>query len=481
MSLIKVFGFYFEQGSRDFPANFGVETPFGFEVNSSTPVFKYSISDVEKALVQPRRLTSPSLTGTVTRLDTLIAEANGNPDLQTQDVTTPGWKEVFKILEYIYQNQTICRQSASILYNNNTGIGWTNKGDEDLNGITTSYVPHSFNPVPSNKATRLASASFRASTGSGVVEFTIYFDADNFVERADGAGFAVYRYEDLTGDDKISETEFNQQIVQKLFDINKTGRYRQYAKVDIDKWVAQVVNGVPTGITVQEVEVFYVFTTYAKDQVNSPFSQEVKLLQIKNYLRGKYTDDYLRATYRTLFGDDVVEVIPIYENVVSVLGGTTQVVHPISLGLLRETMNAFGKNFNPDPSAANYSTYLPSEVFYVGSDVSVPNKYAYPIIAVESKQNSYDRPIADRFPNYRPLYGVEYHPTDGTAESFHHFMILALSVCTGIMEISSIDQSIVDAIHMEYHTPNADNYNRGYVSFSFSGVTWKVFAPSRAV
>lgn len=480
--LNKVFGFYFEQGSKDFPSNYSLEDPFGFDPGSDTPVFKYSINDVEKSFIKPRQLTTPSMTRAVTCLDTLIVEGNGNIDISSQNISTPAWRKIFEMLEYIYANQATYQMSPSVLYNATNGTGWINKGDEELCTRFTSYAPHSFTPVASDKTTRLASATFRADPGSGgIVEFTIYFDADMTVDRVDGVNFAVYRYEDLNLDNEIDENEFNTQIVTKLFDILNTGRYRQFDKVRINKWVEKIVNGVSSGLYEQEIEVFYVFTSYSKKHTNSPFSQEVKYLQIKNYLRSRYNDEeFLRNTYRELFSDDIVEIIPIYQNTVQILGGELQIVHPISLGLLRETMNSFGKNYNPDANASNYTTYLPTELFYVGTDTDVSSQFGYPIIAVESKKN-FDRPISDRFPDFKPLYGVEYHPTSSLSEAFHHFIVLSLSVCTGVIELSSIDLSVQEMINMKYVAPHPDHYNRGYISFSFNGVTWKVYAPSRSI
>jgi len=489
-SNVFVFGFYYEQGGLDYPQNHSRIKPFGYNLGSNTPVFKYSISDVERSLMQPRQLSSLSILGSSNRLRTITAEGNGNEDLNGQNLSSTEWNASFKILEYLHQNQVIAKQNPEVLYQHGTGVGYFSKGDEDLATSTSpyyvmQYVANSLVLTQSSKPNRLSYASFKVNMGaSGIKDFMVYFDADDFVERPEGAGFEVYRYEDIENNDQISNFEFDDRIVKKLFEILQSGKFRQYAAITIDKWIPEVVNGQLSGQTIQTVETFFIFTTYPPDLPNSPFNQEMKLSYIRIYLRERYEDGYLRTTYRSLFTEDLVEIIPIYENVISTAGGTNAMAHPISLSLLRNTMNMFGKNYNPDPAAANYNSYKPTEIFYVGGGVDATPQtppFPFPLVAVELGNSGVSRPIAGRFPSYRPVYGTPGAPSGSSSDNFHHYLILSLSVLRGLVTFSSIDVSLKDSIQMQLKPASVDSYNRPYITFNFSGANWRIFGQPDSV
>ena len=46
----QIVGFFYQQGSIDFPFNMGVNDKFGFSDVGGTAIFQYSINDVEQTL-----------------------------------------------------------------------------------------------------------------------------------------------------------------------------------------------------------------------------------------------------------------------------------------------------------------------------------------------------------------------------------------------------------------------------------------------
>jgi len=484
-SVFSIFGFYYEQGSIDFPNNHSLIEPFGYNSGNYNPIFKYSINDIITNFIKPATLTSSSILGTTNRMRTIYAESNGNAFIEeNKNILTNDWLGLFKILEYLYNNQSTARDTPSAIYNPTTGQGYFSKADEDLSSqnniyYTPQYVKNSLMLIPSNKLGRLSYVTFRVTINGTYHDIKIYFDADDFVESSDTTKHAVYRYEDIDNDPlRISDSEFNSQIVQKLFLILKKGGYRQYDRVVVDKWINEIINNTPTGNVVQTTETFYVFTSIPES--SSAFNQQTKISYIKEYLRNRYDDTYLRFTYRTLFVNDFVEIIPIYNNIINTTTESALLIHPISLYTLRATMNLFGKNFNPDPSSANYNLYRPTEIFYVGGGVDATPQnppFIYPLIAVESSADSgVSRPISQRFPKFRPMYGIENSDQiDQSSAQFHQYIILALSILNGYILKRSINSDILNAIQLEIIQKSTETFNRPCVDFIYYGVKWRVY------
>ena len=487
MSLTRLSGFYVEMGSPDYPPNFDPYQPFGFVVNGNgAAVFKYSIDDVEKSFVTPRTLTAVNQIYS-NRTDVLYAEVSDNVDLKTEDITLSDWKKAYKILEYLYNNQASSRLDPIQMYNGTSG--YSSSGDEQLanpqvpgaTGVNpnfvSTYVPRTLSFISTDKLNRLGGVTFQCSIQGRLITFEVYFDANIFMKRSGGASYEVYLFQEMTGheDGLIDQSEFKQNIVQKLFDILRNGRMKRFADYTVAKYIPKVVNGTQTSDLVEVSETFYVFTSFAATTADvDPFTVDVQKQQIIQWLRARYQDSYLRTTYPSLFGKDAVEIIPVYDNFVVELGGNQKLVHGLSLEKLRNHLNLFGKNYNPQGSG-----YSPIEIFYVGSDPNGTPYHNYPITAVEDPTSSVTtRPISTRFPDYEPKYIDSVIPTSSVAEKFHFYLMLALNVCRGIMEVANIDQTIRNSIAITDEPPSADHYNRGRVVFSFNGVRWLVYKPA---
>jgi hypothetical protein len=274
--LTRVHGFYYKYGSRDVPFNYSPDKPFGFnsaEIGQDelVPIFKYSINDVERAIIECRTIVKRSAYDSKKDTDkeggvcTLLVDSSaetGDPELRKVDTSTGSiWDKVFNVLEYLGQNQSSISNAAS------PGTDFTSNGDQFLGSTIipggteenpyycSIYRKNSLAFTLSTKPDRIASVQFTVSgaldpgnigeiTGiQGDVRFTIYLDADAFVERSENVGYKVYRYEDIAPtDDTISASEFDSQIVKRLFNILATGKYKQYSKMFITKHYADVKN-----------------------------------------------------------------------------------------------------------------------------------------------------------------------------------------------------------------------------------------------
>lgn len=97
------------------------------------------------------------------------------------------------------------------------------------------------------------------------------------------SNYAVYRYEDLNGDDIISDS----QIINKAFDILKEGKYKTYSKYSVTK---------RTENNTYIEEQFFVFSS-----LNHPLTTSKMIECIKEYLLETDTENNLHLMYPTLF------------------------------------------------------------------------------------------------------------------------------------------------------------------------------------
>ncbi len=100
------------------------------------------------------------------------------------------------------------------------------------------------------------------------------------------SNYAVYRYEDLNVDDITSDS----QIINKVFNILKEGKYKTYSKYSVTK---------RTGNNTYTEEQFFVFGS-----LNQPLTTSKMIECIKEYLLGTDTENNLHFMYPTLFGQD---------------------------------------------------------------------------------------------------------------------------------------------------------------------------------
>lgn len=454
MALTSVMGFYYRIGSDDYPANMSPDSKFGFDQVAagvtSSPIFRYSVNDCEKALTVCRSLQQRAFYDS-TNTNVILAE-NVEKTLDTENVSSVGWQMAFKAAEFISNNQ------ATINNNPTTDGGYLNWGDENLETEVESYVKGSLAILQSSHQNRIQYARFSITFAPGqVVTFQIFYDADAFVERSDNISYRVYRYVDLTGDDQISAEEFKTQIVSKLFDIVSGGKYKTWSMLTIDKRLSDTE-------TIEEP--FYVFSSIARE-----ISEDIMKLQIKAYLMGIYDDmTYLRYTYPTLFSENEIRIIPMYDNTLETITGTSTVVHPLSILNLASTLTTFG--FNISKSSTDYR---PCEIFRVGPGAGwvAGNtfKFNFPILAVEvDTASGIILPISKRFPAYKPIYGEN---ISGEAAEFHYMLISILGYLMG--DNRKLSDEFISQYSINEETDSTTG--RKKIIATFSGNLWTIYGP----
>jgi len=494
-------GFYIEIGSNDFPVNMSMNQLFGFNYPPGTPnndpIYRYTMNDVENAMTIPRKImnTTVNLGGKipVLYLEGSVKKLDGTPNATAQkaiaelnpvDIPTAN---VFKILNYIFSRM-------STVGNNPTKQGFINLGDQELGdnvpGSTTyisSYKLGSLNIVQSSQVGRLSRVTFEAYMGVGNTisrTFIVYFSADSFVERSNAVRWEVYRYvEDGTGfivdpadlayypgDGKITQTEFNQNIISIVFNKLKEGKYKSYKEIKVRRKYYIFQGGVNTGNYEFAFEQFFVFSS------KLDISNEEALEQIRLYLIQVVGNmEILRDIYPDLFPTCTIVINPLWDNVVELPGGVDQVVHSLTINNLMLKLQNLGISYNYE----NMSTRHNIEIFYVEcrpDDQYMNPMFIFPLIARDVTNSfNFQGPIAKTYPDYRP-YEVETIVTNW--QMFRHLLVVCLGILNGNLNTNVVGQ--YNQYSMDYIPGGTDpdiislvgNYDA--VSFVHLGVKWLV-------
>jgi hypothetical protein len=512
MAVKSVFGFFYRIGSVDYPINYDPNIPFGFDTNSpGTPIFKYSVNNVENALVACRTLVRRSFydhnvngdleVGANKSSDIIIADSTGGySDIVTEDISTSDWDAAFKIAEFLYNNQSKVFTNPS----KNEFFSW---GDEMLasstkpnsleenmfynNKYIKNSLSYSLSSVGNGMQGRLESVSFSVfftNLGSNVL-FRLYFDADAFVERTDNIKYKVFRYEDLEEPSNIvSPDEMREQIIKKQFALLHEGKYNECREYFVDKRISDSDDFVR--------EQFFVYSTLKK-----AIEDTIARLAIKEYLLDYYNNDmvYLRYTYPSLFDENEIHLIPLYDNFSGIIDANSEMsselnlLYSLSISRLANELLAFGYNIAP-----SHYDYKPIEVFHIGpGNEWVPGngssfRYLFPIIAVElDSESGINLPISARFPNFRPIYGSE---EGGKASEFHSILVYLFEYLLGISpSLDAVFKNTYNVVVYEAGSSAGTNnagqsvsgnaadsptgINRKRVGFTFNGDLWLLYGP----
>jgi hypothetical protein len=514
MAIQSVFGFFYRIGSNDYPVNYNPNMPFGFNGNdNNTPVFRYSINDVENALLTCRNLVHHSFfnvtvngeleTGANKSSDVIIADASGGySGINLEDINDDNWNAAFRIAEFLYNNQ-------SKVFLNPSSNEYHSWGDEML---ASAYKPNTNeeNIFYNNRYDKNSLSYALSSAGGGLqgrleivnfsvsfqvpggtashVLFRLYFDADAFVERTDNIRYKIYQYEDIEEpSDQISPDEMRDKVVGELFDILSEGKYKTVRDYFVDKRISDQDDFVR--------EQFFVLSTLKRD-----IDDSIARLSVKQYLIDKYFNDmaFLRYTYPSLFDENEVHLIPMYDNFSAIIQdessqNDSSLLYSLSLNKLNTELLDFGHNISP-----SHYNYKPVEVFHVGPGNNwVPStgpsfRYLFPIIAVElDSESGITFPISERFPNYRPIYGSE---EGGKANEFHSVLVKLLEYLLNIAP--TIEQTFRQEYNVVIYEAGSSSgtngsgqsisggtqtssagINRKRVSFVFNGDLWLLFGP----
>ena len=483
-------GFFTVIGSRDLPRNYSLTDNFGFDAdNPNTPVFNYSMKDVISAFQKPRDLTRVSVyniyptEGDVgpQEISSLTAESYENDGLAEQvDLNASDWTDVFKVLEYLFRNQ------STVGLPPNSDVNAVNRADEELNPDNTSspwsvetYWYNSIVIENSDLTGRIKVATFTMNMSQNTVTFTVYFTANAIVEDYSPSRMQVYRYTDTDGDPTtISQDEFNTEIIQKTMDILKEGRYK---RVDI-KIVEFHDND---GVTITP-EAFYVYSSFAPEY---DLPATLITAAVKNYLKEVYNNDLgaLAKNYPDLFATDTVMIFPLTTN----RSGTTT-FHPVELSVLRSELLIRGFGYDPNNGTPGEPEYKSVELFYLGSEDSGSTEpvYRYPMVAIENEPDSTSKPISGRTPNYLPVFSSYPDPSNPDnwtfggetpiERVFHYLVFLAIGLSVdsnddGINDIAVDDPRIAQIPNDPYEfTINTELGSVISVTFVINGVLYTI-------
>lgn len=475
-SITSVKCFYVPIGSADFPDSYEWSKPYGFdeleEGEMSGPVYKYSLLDTMKNFISPIQLIRNNpVDNNINSL--LVCETDGNEEIKKEDINSPDWDALFKIIHYIYVNQSTWNQPPESESDKYNSLGDQKLSTDPELGVSDNYLTNSIGYTTDAEAGgRFYRVKFRCKIGTVQgVNFTVFFSPDYYIRNGTTANFGVYTYEDLEEpENEITEDEFDKQINEKYHNLLKDGKFKSYKKFKTRKRVGKTYeeSGGSTEGTELIEQVFYVFSSLAdaKDITDSDMKNAVR-----KYLIDKYGEDNMGKLiwmYPDLFTTSEVLIVPVYDNKLVQSGSTLeQVKHPFDGVKLLEVINRNNKQVDPSQPGGSYY-----EIFYVGYMSNNDRyDYRYPLIAFEDNTNSsVQYPISSRFPEYVPIYGQE-SGQESESQRFHQYLILALNIITGIIDIDDIPPED-KGLEWEYTTSQGSVESK--VSFTYRNVRWTV-------
>ena len=453
-SLIRLEGFFINIGGDDYPRKLSPEDNFGFNRNqsgdlTSTPVFKYNYLDILDAFKDPYRIVKNSLISE-DKTNELILERQFQRDwMNSQGLNRQEWNEVAYITEILHNNAISLNEPHSHMYDPNQPEmgGFRNKGDALLSldpesisefpGFDTemfnSYVERSLVFRINNGRLEYVQFAFNfdalTADNNREIYFTIYFHADRWVERVtnvvETAGVHRIPTEEMQGGSAQIQRSILDNSVSTIREKVYKGRYKNVITASVNRINTPDLDPDDPAYAT-EVRYFYIFLKTDESFVVSTAQQHNIL---RNYLIVEYgSENIARRHYPELFPDSKVYLYPIYENIKRITGEDTILnIHALSLNALYQKMQTIGSGFNPTQPG-----YYPTEIFYVNGGEShdyQSRKYTYPILAIDAMLRTRDfRPISDRFPYYKPVYNVEYEPTNDDWQRFHHYLIVLMEL-----------------------------------------------------
>lgn len=565
MSVGQVKMFFARLGGRDIPLAYNWYDKFGFNstydsenkqyINySGDPIYKHSLMDVLNNFENPISFTTSDKLGTLKSVsDISIVETKGNEEVKNIIITSVFWQKALKLFEYIYENQAEWKNVAESIQPSGEA-DYSCRGDEILrkndsgifDDVLSIYIPGTLVPktvtsdILNNRIlsytikltnSKLTEEERNQDNGtiSSNISLTVYLNPDTYISQGAEKNYAVYSYEDLSTpkDDKIDDsvlniydenggaakTEFQANIVDKITQILKTGKYKRVIRFCptggttgstfyIDKGKYGTKDGYSVLFTDEtETEVinddnmrdygynkpFYIFTSLDETE---PISDSVLIGYIKNYIdsvmfpnAGTDTAQMVERNLRfpNLFVETIVSMYPIISN-----------FEPGSNNNLRSPLD--GKMLKAYLSKAGI-TDDQYEILYLGKAVYSGGSSQFteiPIIASEHDTSSTsDHPITSRFPKFRPITSaVAEDNSDMDADTIilHDLCVLALSVLVGITEIEDISNKItINGVEYDFVSSLTDfkeiegGYSQtegGYINhsvqFNFKNIKYKI-------
>ncbi len=471
--LTRVTGFFIKVGSQDLPFIYDPDASFGFDSDNSPAVFTASMSSLEDGFVDRININKPSTfkPNGLPTVNRLIVEGYENEAIKLQNTENESWRDVFTLLEFMFDNQTTIIQTPP-------NPGYVNYADEILqseyiNGVYNNffvrrYVSGSMYINPSVKTGRIPTFTFRIIIEGSVVEFRIALDPDVFLSTYRTKSLVVWSFFDPNNDGKIDDNELQNYIVNAVSEITRQYNVRHNPETFIvPEYAPEGLNGewIP-----KNNRMFFIFHNLDDGRL---ITVEMKKEATKKWLLIKFNGDLqlLILRFPTLFGNDRVTIIPVYNNK-RVKGNNVTIVQPLDLITLRNVLTIFGFEYD-----INSASYRPTEVFTVGAAFNNPptqNRTLFPIIAVDQSEvttlSSF--PITSRFPDFvAASFSVSGNEVTGSsADLLQFYIIRCILFHIGDLEYNAL---VTGLEHLAWESSLTGP--RTYVSFSFFSTRWVVY------
>lgn len=472
-NLKNVTGFFLMINSKDYPSNFSPNDKFGFNSTSTeSPVFSYSLNQVRDGFIELREYFCAANYDNKAN-NVLLLEGLKNEALASQNITNADWKGVFRIIEWAYNNQAVINikkpvDSAYKTYPNEM-LAATRINDEENIYFVSNYINGSFSYELSTKQSRLSHISFKAIVSNEQVFFDIYLDADSFMtEHVTTDSWAIYVFDELDYDGKISEEEWDKQIVSQLHLIQKKKHYNRLDKF-ITTWCREDAS-VPGGWAEPVQRTHWLFNNYP-EKPESIVTREMKKNKIKEWVLKKNNNNYEYSAkeYPELFSDQQVLIVPVYDNYRTGTDGQNTICHCLSMEKMNKIIARF---FNESVMASTDRL----EVFHIGSDGGdQPSRIAdiYPFVAGElTVDDMVTYPISSRFPEFYPrVLDGSFEPGNNVSENFHYILLKIIGYHQKRYTAAEIKNlTPAEEVEIQETTPA----ELGYVQFKYRGCLFRV-------
>ena len=426
-----ILGFYVPIGGTDYPRSWSPNKPFGFDPHGTVPVYRSSFNDVVNVFDTP--VTTTKQFSTLIDPSGLLSSLTIQRPVDDFDMVAVGsdnpndtWAAVFRIIEYVYYNQDVV-----------TVESFEGAVVNLLATVSTvfPYIMHSIMLSKRVGSSRIEFFEFTmnfnsAGTPTDNVSFKIYFNPDSLISNESAGRYKVYFYEDLNGDNIITNSEWESQIVDKTIGIFNTGNYKYYKPLQ----TKFVYNDPVTGTLKWYTQLFIVYT------ISNDFTNDQVINAVKEFLLSYvhqapgiighiYSYQECVFHYPDLFLTRTVNLFPVNNVIVGSGNSNGTYIAPVTYSLIYSTLSRF--------VAPGYANFDHAEIIYVGNEsITPPNFTPFPVWAVSSIQTDDIKPISVVYQDFAPMYipFTSFNDPAMTPEQiFHHLVRLALNVIIGKM------------------------------------------------
>ena len=478
--LTPIKGLFYVVGSKDLPLGYNHNDRFGFEGESTEPVFKYSITNCKNLFLKP--VTCMRLQNN--EIQNLLIESNpatGLEGINDTDFAAHGFESLFQALYILYDRSDVT--DPDIVYGS--------KGDRLLSeaSLYNRYVAGSLYMELAIVSTELRISyvkfKFKLFNNTEPTDIKVYFIPDTMF---DVMAFEDDRYH-------ISYTTKNKPVTEEgLLDVLVEGEdsllsmesLRNYGNVCSFKTTFNVV--VYDIVVDTYIRTFFIHNIMYKGYELTTYKKILLIKKFLNYKYQQYGDSrrlILHNEYPELFTENDIDIFPI---VAPITDGRRPT--PTSNILIQNEIERRGITIDlTDPDNARRVELITLEG--IGpfdnndlSTLSMANRnFINPIMVISNDLTSSLGPISGSFASFAPQF-TGYVSNGQPWEQFFFFLKLFIKIATGTLpwKYTNLDDNQVSAalhipISMQLTTDRVIFYGVEFlnsISFNFLGSTYTV-------